>query len=73
MATVLTKVSYSRKVLGWTKLDQIWYYVALLERSHRINGEKINGSWYYLSKKAECWSDNLSRLGLFSNPERSYG
>ena len=51
---------------GWTKLDQIWYYVAPSGKISQDKWEKINGSWYYFDKDGGMLSATTFKGYLFN-------
>ena len=51
---------------GWTKLDQIWYYVAPSGKILQDKWEKINGSWYYFDKDGGMLSATTFKGYLFN-------
>ena len=50
---------------GWTKLNQIWYYVAPSGKISQDKWEKINGSWYYFDKDSGMLSATTFKGYLF--------
>ena len=51
---------------GWTKLDQIWYYIAPSGKISQDKWEKINGSWYYFDKEGGMLSATTFKGYLFN-------